>query len=139
MVEKTEYRNNDGCPTPHKPIDTGLGFTCDEGVVEIVLAMNKIDDIKTIGSCEATGDWVIPRSYVSFKSRHQNHHHLLEVCLAIRAAMETDGWNQVIHVDNYSVPRGVFAVITYHPSAKPLLLQIIENIIKSSPLERSSG
>jgi hypothetical protein len=43
----------------HQQVDTGLGFKCDKGILELILLMNKLPGIKTQFSCQG-GDGAPP-------------------------------------------------------------------------------
>jgi hypothetical protein len=125
------YLNNDGCPTNHKPIDAGLGFTCDEGVVELVLALNRVPGIKTKFSCEEMEfGWVVPRGHVGFFA--ETEHRLLDVCLQIKENMlakdQKAAWSQTIHIDNYMAHQIVFAELSFPRSAYDNIVQAIQDL-----------
>jgi len=126
-----KYLNNDGCSTDHKPVDTGLGFTCDEGVVELVLALNKIKGIKTLGSCEeGYTRWAVRRKGVIFVGDAE--HRLLDVCLCIKALMPKNAnWSQTIEVDNYCIPPTVRATLDVSPKNYKALIKVIRKIERS--------
>jgi hypothetical protein len=88
----------------HKQENTEWGFTCDQGVVALVRALNR-NGVTTMGSCEDQGanfgrKWVIPRRWVTF--RCENPHDLLKWCIDFtKKAAHISGWNLCIHVDAY--------------------------------------
>lgn len=63
----------------HPQVDTGLGFTCDEQILDTVLAINKVPGIRTQTSCQAYSDtWLVPKAQILFEG--DNNRRVFEVC-----------------------------------------------------------
>lgn len=120
----------------HPQVDTGLGFTCDVGVFDIVIAINRAG-FQTVSSCEARSElvasrresaalWAIPRKWVGFY--HSDTGELLRFCLHIREQLkQARGWSQKIIVDAYYVPSDPFADLDYVPELEPQLIAAVQS------------
>ena len=130
-----------GDTTPHVQIETGLGFTCDEGIFDLVMLLNRSNMVRTGPSCQGPcGPWVVPRGKILLYSRHDDSHELLDFCLRVKDKIAEDrfqyrGYGCDIHVTDYYInwwtkKHGVVASISFTDETKKELLTIVEEINK---------
>lgn len=113
--------------TVHPQVDTGLGFSCDEKIVELVVALNQ-GPLKTGGSCQGPiRPWAMPRSYLSVMAKDGNPRTLLEYLLRLRECLPY-GYDCYMKVDSYmqeNDSRPVVAAIACTYESMPEMLRII--------------
>jgi hypothetical protein len=106
----------------HAQVDTGLGFTCDAGVKNVVVAFNEAG-WKTNHSCEATNNWYVPRCEIGFG--HADPHKLLDFCLHLKTLIPKSGFQTRMILDNYFYKELVSVVIEYDPALESRIFTAI--------------
>jgi len=108
----------------HPQIDSGLGFTCDHGVLAMIQALHHAG-LPTLYSCESVGPWVIRRKEVCFS--HARPHALLDCCLFLQATKLED-FDLKIRVDNYCKPPNIHATLSYSLHIENELLNALNSV-----------
>lgn len=107
----------------HPQVDTGLGFTCDEGVLQLVLAFTEAG-FPTLCSCEANGPWYIKRKFVRFT--HDKVSELLELALYIKKNLSSC-FRQHLVIDNTCGGADPFVDLDIIPDLEAQLLLVIRS------------
>lgn len=119
----------------HPQIDSGIGFECDESVLDLVLALNR-GRIFTYYSCQGPWEnWFIPRMFVMFGA--DSHDTLLRFCLCLQESVlnlygELFSYGCDIQIDSAISPRKqVRACLTIpQRSAAELIIAIEQAMVE---------
>lgn len=135
----SRYKGRDGVErqqgyAEHPQVDSGLGFTCDEGILNLALCLNA-GKIKTMGSCQGPhGNWAVPRAWIRFYG--ETDEYLIRFCVELKdhlfALYGRDfRYECHIHVDNYCEPRdGSFANVTVPQEDVPKFIDAINYVME---------
>lgn len=116
----------------HIQVESGLGFTCDRDVLDLVLSLN-FDKIQTLGSCQGPyGQWIFPRAWVRFYG--ETDRCLMSFCLALKEQIfnlygRDFTYECHIHIDNFCDPREFnFADLTVPQKSVAQLVEAIHMV-----------